>query len=195
MPFSNATVHVSAARTRLSDLLPFLLTPTDADKNHIITHICIYIIHRLSIISWKSRSSMDWNQPMATHIHALYWMRNTICYRSIQSLFKHMCDSHSTKAARRLCANMITYFHMCCHRWQVTARVCRAPGQDGPTSQDRSECKVCCLNLLHTLQPVLVSRAVTARVWKTPSHDSTDLSDVVFVCWQVGTTWHHLQPL
>ena len=42
---------------------------------------------------------LDWDQPMATHIHALYWMRNAICYRSIQSLFKHMCDSHSTKAA------------------------------------------------------------------------------------------------
>ena len=108
MPSSNATVHASAAKTRVSELLPFLLTPTDADKNHIITHICIYKIHRLSIIRWKSRSCMDWNQPMATHIHALYWMRSAICYRSIQSLFKHMCDSHSTKAARRLCANMIT---------------------------------------------------------------------------------------
>ena len=112
MPSSNATVHASAAKTRVSELLPFLLTPTDADKNHISTHICIYIIHRLSIIRWKSRSCMDWNQPMATHIHALYWMRNAICYRSIQSLFKHMCDSHSTKAARRLCANMITYMHI-----------------------------------------------------------------------------------
>ena len=112
MPSSNATVHASTAETRVSELPPFLLTPTDADKNHISTHICIYIIHRLSIIRWKSRSCMDWNQPMATHIHALYWMRNAICYRSIQSLFKHMCDSHSTKAARRLCANMITYMHI-----------------------------------------------------------------------------------
>ena len=42
---------------------------------------------------------LDWDQPMATHIHALYWMRNGICYRSIQGLVNHMCDSHSTKAA------------------------------------------------------------------------------------------------
>ena len=55
-------LSASAAKTRVSELLPFLLTPTDADKNHIITHICIYIIHRLSIIRWKSRSCMDWNQ-------------------------------------------------------------------------------------------------------------------------------------
>ena len=81
-----------------------------------------------------------------------------------------------------------TWLHICtfcCHRWQVTARVCRAPRQDGPTSQDRSECKVCCLNLLHTLQPVLVSRAVTARVWKTPSHDwliGQDRSKCVTIC-------------
>ena len=37
------------------------------------------------------------------------------------------------------------------YRWQVTGKVCTAPRQDGPTSQDRSECKVCCLNLLDTL--------------------------------------------
>ena len=57
------------------------------------------------------------------------------------------------------------------YRWQVTGKVCTAPRQDGPTSQDRSECKVCCLNLLDTLEPILNVRAVTARVWKTPSHD------------------------
>ena len=41
LPSSNATVHASTAETRVSELPPFLLTPTDADKNHISTHICI----------------------------------------------------------------------------------------------------------------------------------------------------------
>ena len=33
------------------------------------------------------------------------------------------------------------WLHVCkcsCHRWQVTGKVCTAPRQDGPTSQDRS---------------------------------------------------------
>ena len=70
-----------------------------------------------------------------------------------------------------------TWLHIskfCCHRWQVTAKVCRAPRLDGPTSQDRSECKVCCLNLLHTLQPVLVSRAFTHRRFYTQTLLHTD---------------------
>ena len=66
---------------------------------NIYIYICMGCMGKHHSVAQVLQKPLDWDQPMATHIHALYWMRNGICYRSIQGLVNQMWDSHSTKAA------------------------------------------------------------------------------------------------
>ena len=163
----------------------------DCDRSHSVMSRHNYMRKRNWQLYWSSMESQtvlfDSRRCTMVRQDALWWNWMSQAKMRASTSLRQFWLTHADALHFQIVFAPI-WLHVCkclCHRWQVTGKVCTAPRQDGPTSQDRSECKVCCLNLLDTLELILNVRAVTARVWKTLSHDwliGQDRSKCVTIC-------------
>ena len=115
-----------------------------------------------------------WDKAFKRHVHMLYWttlqmLQVPVTHWPFQAHLLPKVDQQTVEFCNegRLCTNMVTHMQtglrpLSCHHQSLACPKSRLT---------HSKCKLCCLNLLDSLQLILDFGAVTTMVGIAPSHD------------------------